>query len=292
MAKFTYKSHAKINLALDIVCRDTNEYHELKTIFQEIPFFDEIEIETEISTKPTCKVNFSGEDSPLINNENNTVTKAFAEFAKIFPIKNSYKINIKKNIPIGAGFGGGSGNAGTFLKVLYDLEVSKKTTQNSKKLIQIALKVGTDVAFFLKGGTAIGTHYGEIIEPLDNLNDIKEWQALNKIIIISSIRANTAAMYQRLDLDKIAQNIGKTEKMIKAIKDKNIPEILKNMHNDFELVTRSQFSHIQKTLAESNNATSILCGSGSSVISFSNTPFDLEELSPKLPNLCILNLPQ
>lgn len=306
MAKFQYESPAKVNLALDILRKDENGYHQLKSVFQEIPFFDEIEIEitpinTDQSNKaPTCEVIFSGEDLHLINNKNNTVTKAFEEFGKVFPIKNSYKIRINKMIPIAAGFGGGSGNAGTFLNVLYDLEVTKTSSENPKekpqndqeKLIAIALRVGADVAFFLNGGTAIGTHYGEILEPLDDLNNLDEWKSLHKILIISSIRANTKLMFKRLDLSKTAQHTDQTEKMIEAIKTKNIPEVLKNMHNDFELITRSPFAHIQKTLAKTNKATSLLCGSGSSIIAFSNTPFDLEELSRELPHLRILNLPQ
>ena len=307
MAKLQYKSPAKVNLALDILHKDENGYHQLKSIFQEIPFFDEIEIETtpiktgnKTNETPTCEVIFSGEDVHLIDNKNNTVTKAFTEFGKAFPIKNSYKIYINKMIPIAAGFGGGSGNAGTFLNVLYDLEVakirsktsSKKPQSDQEKLIEIALRVGADVAFFLNSGTAIGTHYGEILKSLDDLNNLNEWKSLHKVLIISSIRANTALMFKRLDLSKTGQHTDQTEKMIEAIKTKNIPVMLKNMHNDFELITRSPFSHIQKTLAKTNKATSLLCGSGSSIIAFSNTPFDLEALSQELPHLRILSLPQ
>jgi 4-diphosphocytidyl-2-C-methyl-D-erythritol kinase len=306
MAKFQYESPAKVNLALDILRKDENGYHQLKSVFQEIPFFDEIEIETtpiktdQSNKAPTCEVTFSGEDLHLIDKKNNTVTKTFEEFEKVFPIKNSYKIRINKMIPIAAGFGGGSGNAGTFLNALYDLEVAKTSSENPKqkpqndqeKLIEIALRVGADVAFFLKCGTAIGTHYGEILEPLDDLNNLDEWKSLHKILIISSIRANTALMFKRLDLSKIAQHTDQTEKTIEAIRTKNVPGILKNMHNDFELITRSPFMHIQKNLAKTNKATSLLCGSGSSVIAFSNTPFDLEALSQELPHLRILSLPQ
>jgi len=307
MVKFQYQSPAKINLALDILKQDKNGYHQLKTIFLQIPFFDEIIIETtqiktsnQSSETPICKTIFSGEDAHLINNQNNTITKTFEEFSKIFPVKNSYKVYINKFIPIASGFGGGSGNAGTFLNTLYAIETAKTQSipynqipqKDQKKLIEIALHIGADVAFFLKGGTAIGTHYGEILEQLQNLNDIPEWGKLHKALIISSIRANTQGMFKRLDTNKTAQHTTQTEKIIEAIKTKNIPKILKNIHNDFELVTRSPFSYIQKTLAKTNKATSLLCGSGSAVIAFSNTPFDLEELSLKLPHLRILNLPQ
>jgi len=153
-----FTSTSKINLYLDIVGKDPSDgYHFIESVFYEIPWGDDFEIYS--STED--KVEFSGVSSEEIPQEN-TVTKALRLFKEKFDIEESYYIKIKKNVPMGAGLGGGSGNAGAVLKWLahrFEIKI--------ENCINIAQQVGSDVPFFLSSGAAVVTGRGEFVREID-----------------------------------------------------------------------------------------------------------------------------
>jgi 4-diphosphocytidyl-2-C-methyl-D-erythritol kinase len=261
------KAHAKINLALDILSKDPGGYHLIKTVYQKIPLFDEIEIK-----KGEPIVQLKGNESGIIDPNNNTVTKAL-ELAG----GPEYSVTVHKNIPLGAGLGGGSSDAAAILKTL-------------KAGSDLAVKVGMDVPFFLNGETAAGKHFGEEIDPLPPLSANDEWRKLNKILVIPQLRKSTKKMYEKVDTSLTAKNKNQTENLIKAVKEGDIDGILKNIHNDFEIFAGTGFKRIKKTLTEKGADKVLLCGSGTAVIGFSKNPFDAEELCRELPHQRILNL--
>jgi len=256
-----FKSYAKVNLALDILGQDKNGYHFIKTILQKIPLYDEISIEE--STKNS--VIFEGEEANLINPKKNTITSVI----KQLKLLKKYKIIIKKNIPIGAGLGGGSSNAGTILRALNKIE---NLGFSSDKLREIGSNIGIDVPFFIEPGTALGEHYGEKITILPNI----KLESFYKILIIPKERKKTKNMYKNLDLSLCGKQINKTNKMIEEIKSGNFNKTSELMHNDFGKTPKNQ----------------VLCGSGTAIFTISNNPFDLKELSQESPSRHILSLPQ
>ncbi|MGL5956703.1 MAG: 4-(cytidine 5'-diphospho)-2-C-methyl-D-erythritol kinase, partial [Brevinema sp.] len=138
----TFTSTSKINLYLDIVGKDPKDgYHYLESIFYEIPWGDDFIISS------------SDEDRVLFTNtmeipRENTVTKALKLFKQKFRIEDSFEINITKNVPMGAGLGGGSGNAGCLLR-----ELASHYRIDLMDCIDIAQQIGSDVPFFLYGET-------------------------------------------------------------------------------------------------------------------------------------------
>ncbi|MFN4132175.1 MAG: 4-(cytidine 5'-diphospho)-2-C-methyl-D-erythritol kinase, partial [Caldimicrobium sp.] len=138
MSKIFSLSPAKINLTLQVLKKRKDGYHEIYSIFQKIALFDEIEIEL----APSFSLDFiSEEEIPL---EKNLLYKAWKLFQESFGIKSEVKIRVTKRIPIGAGLGGGSSNAGTLLKLL-----SKLFEIEREKVLFLAQRLGADVPFFV-----------------------------------------------------------------------------------------------------------------------------------------------
>ena len=156
-------SYAKINIGLKILHHLPDGYHQICTNMQEIDYHDEIYI----SQKPERNniiLNVSGPiEVPL--DESNLCIQAARLIFTLFKIKKGIEINLTKNIPIGAGLGGGSSNAANImllLNELYDLQMT------DDKLIDISAKLGSDVPFFIKGGLQQCLGKGEIIHPIHN----------------------------------------------------------------------------------------------------------------------------
>jgi 4-diphosphocytidyl-2-C-methyl-D-erythritol kinase len=110
---------------------------------------------------------------------------------------------------------------------LWNLKISRK------KLLALAAKLGMDVPFFIFGGTALATHFGEKIKALKPIKNIKF-----KINPASSVSTSkTASAYASLDLSLCGKNLTKTKSILKAIKKSDKKSILANLHNDFETIS-------------------------------------------------------
>ena len=169
-----FKSHAKVNLALDILGKEENGYHLVQTILQKIPLTDEMCIREESEHSVT----FEGEEAHLIDPKENTVTKAL----ELLNSSKKYSVTVKKNIPLGAGLGGGSSNAAT---VLVAINQMAELGYSDEKLLELGAEIGVDVPFFVNSGTtALGDPFGEIITQLPDL----QWKNLHKVLVIPHIR--------------------------------------------------------------------------------------------------------
>ena len=276
-------SHAKVNLALDILGKDESGYHLLQTILQTIPLMDDIEF---IQKPGTGKFNikFRGDEAKQIDPENNTVASAIKALAKKWKFQNDYEIIVNKNIPVAAGLGGGSSNAATTITALNSLEVMTLTNDEMR---EIGAEVGMDVPFFIEGGSGYGTHFGEKIEVLDKFIKWSKWGEMYKVLVIPKERQLTKDAFKNIDLDDCGKNLEQTKEMLKGFEEKNSDLILTNFHNDFEKFAGEEFEEIKSAL---NAEYVILCGSGTCVFALSNTQFDVKVLSAALPNQRILNL--
>ena len=163
ISEITFKTPAKVNLGLHMIGKRKDGFHDLETIFQMVNWCDEIKIET---IREGLDLVCSQPDIP--HDESNLVIKAAQLLANRFPEKSGgARIHLKKNIPHGAGLGGGSGNAaGTLLafNVLWDLKIKHR------ELLLMASELGSDVPFFLHSACALGRGRGEILEIVENPN--------------------------------------------------------------------------------------------------------------------------
>ncbi len=152
---------AKINLFLEIENKRPDGYHNIVSIMQTVSLFDEL-----IIKKAESGVSLSCTNKKLGCGEGNLVMKAAKMLQRELGIKKGASIALKKNIPLGAGLGGGSSDAAAALKGLIKLW---KIKISNRKLNKLAGRLGADVPFFLKGGTAEVSGIGDIIKPLKNM---------------------------------------------------------------------------------------------------------------------------
>jgi len=156
MKHILLKAYAKINLALALKFKRSDGYHEIETIYQEIDFYDRVKVAK--TQRITMICNHPG----LPCDSSNLCIGAANLLQREFNIPGIF-INLEKNIPIGAGLGGGSSDAAAVLKGginLYGIKIEQE------RLITLAAELGSDVPFFLYGGSAYGRGKGEIITPI------------------------------------------------------------------------------------------------------------------------------
>ncbi|MBO8161484.1 MAG: 4-(cytidine 5'-diphospho)-2-C-methyl-D-erythritol kinase [Thermosipho sp. (in: Bacteria)] len=154
------RAYAKINLYLDVIRKRKDGFHEIISLFQNISLYDRLII---------SKIERGIEIKSNVNIAENILYKVWSVFTREVRIPNfGIKIILEKNIPMEAGLGGGSADAAAFLKYLGD-----EFNISDEKLNFMAAKVGSDVPFFLKGGTAIVRGKGDEIEKLSPIKGYK-----------------------------------------------------------------------------------------------------------------------
>jgi len=149
---------AKINLYLHILGRRPDGYHELETLMAPISLGDTLDLDLIPSG-----IDFTCSDPALADAKDNLATKAARLFLDEFKLTTGVRIHLEKAVPVGAGLGGGSGDAAAVLLALRDLT---KTNCPDAKLAELAGRLGSDIPFFIYRTAAICRGRGEIIEPI------------------------------------------------------------------------------------------------------------------------------
>jgi len=179
-------AQAKINLTLEVLGRRDDGYHQVRTILQTVDLADRLVIDPSSGLQVEC-------DQPEINGESNLVWTAATALADHCGISPRARIVIKKGIPVSMGLGGGSSDAAAALIALNEMW---ELGLSHGDLAGIAAGIGSDVAFFLTGGTALAEGRGELITQLPALPSI----ALTLICPGATLSRKTAVMYSWLNL--------------------------------------------------------------------------------------------
>jgi 4-diphosphocytidyl-2-C-methyl-D-erythritol kinase len=173
---------AKINLTLEILGRRPDGYHELATWMIPVGLYDVLSIE------PAAESSFVVNGAELSNDDSNLVLRAVAAFQKASATRGTYRIALEKNIPIGAGLGGGSSDAAATLRLLNRIAGRPLAPET---LLKTAAELGSDVAFFMESRSAWCTGRGEQMRPRYFPND--RWICLVKpAFLVSTPRAYAA----------------------------------------------------------------------------------------------------
>ncbi|NPA39773.1 MAG: 4-(cytidine 5'-diphospho)-2-C-methyl-D-erythritol kinase [Thermodesulfobacteria bacterium] len=265
-------SPAKVNLCLQVLSKREDGYHEIYTVFHKIDLFDEVEVER---AKPYFELEFfSEEDVPF---EENLVYKAWLAFKEEFNIPEEVKIKVKKEIPIGAGLGGGSSNAASVLKGLAYLY---GIPWDDERLFKIAKKLGADVPFFLSPYiTAIGEGIGEKLTPIPGFN---AWF----LLIVPNFKVSTAWAYQNLGLTKSKNPVYYSAELLPWEQEEAL-------FNDFKDLIFNEFKELfdyEKWLKETGGRCVNLSGTGPTIFGiFPEEPpfFAYETLKKFLKNVRI-----
>jgi 4-diphosphocytidyl-2-C-methyl-D-erythritol kinase len=151
--------NCKINLGLYVTRRRTDGYHDLETIFYPVPLTDVLEIVPAAQTS----LHITGTD-PGGKAQDNLVWKAWQLIRTDFPaLAGNYEIHLHKNIPMGAGMGGGSADGAFMLRLLNDY---CRLGLTEEQLIQYALQLGSDCPFFIQNTPQAATGRGEVMTPV------------------------------------------------------------------------------------------------------------------------------
>lgn len=188
--KYILKAPAKINLAIDVLSKRPDGYHEVNLIMQSISLCDIIELKTINENK--IIVTTSSESVP--NGNKNIVYKAAELIKDKYNIKTGVEIEIEKNIPVAAGLGGGSTDAAAVIKLL---NKAWKLGMPEKEILNIGGMIGADVPFCIVGGTAFAEGLGEKLTPLNPIPDC--------FILLAKpdVNISTKKVYEGLDINKI-----------------------------------------------------------------------------------------
>lgn len=253
MDSLVLNANAKINLSLDVLGKRQDGYHEVRMIMQSINLHDEIFIEVvESGIDLTCNKTW------IPSGNSNIAYKSAALLMKKYPISKGVKIRINKNIPVAAGLAGGSTDAAAVLKGmnnLFSLGIS------DDELMVLGKEIGADVPFCLMGGTALAEGIGEKLTCLSPFNDI------SVVLAKPRVSVSTAWVYGNLNLEKITSRPD-TNFLLKAIDNKDIIGLAKNMRNVLEDVTVDKYpviEEIKDVLVKNGALGSLMSGSGPTV---------------------------
>lgn len=252
MSQLRYRAHAKFNLALDVRGVRPDGYHEIRTVLQSIALCDLLDVYPAASG-----LEFTCSDPSLPAGADNLVVKAALALREATGCSKGARIHLTKRIPSQAGLGGGSSDAAVALMALARLW---RLPSDPAALMPLAARVGSDVPFFLVGGTALGVGRGEEIYPLPDA------PRLRLLVVKPATGMPTAEAYRRLDdrltQQDVAHNI---YAIVQCAVDGRFDERL--LFNRFEEVAtekEGEAAALRQALLDAGARRAVLAGSGSS----------------------------
>lgn len=214
----THTSPAKINLSLDILGKTASGFHRIQTILHATTQIHDLVTIRETDQPDSLSINSTPQKTPI---------HVLELLRQHFRITQNFHIEIQKNIPHSSGLGGTSSNNATILKALnqiLNLQISQAD------LLSLAAQFGMDTPFFiLDCQNALGENFGEQVTPLPDL----PLHTLKITPKTSPLTNKTAENYSKLDLTLCALKTAKTDLLIKALQNGDLPQIIANLHNDF-----------------------------------------------------------
>lgn len=249
MKKLQIKAPAKVNYRLDVLGKRPDGYHELRMIMQRVDLCDELEIS--LSETPGIRVVCGKAGVP--DGPGNIAWRAADALLKLSGRQVGIDISITKKIPVAAGLGGGSSDAASVLMGVNEL---LELGLSDQRLMEIGVKLGADVPFFIYKKTAFAEGIGDKLTALD------EVPSLWVVLVNAGIHCSTAWVYQNLQLttDKPAAILPVSYSDIKAVCDV--------LSNDLEPVTFKRYplvSELKEILTAAGARGALMSGSGSTV---------------------------
>ncbi len=264
------KAFAKINIALNVLGKDDNGYHQLDMVNLPLELHDSIEI----TILPGSADSFiTCDDIEIEDTKYNLISIAIAKAREKYKFKQQFTIHVFKDIPISAGLAGGSANAAAVLNALFLLLKIKPSRQ---EMIELAKSVGADVPFCMFNIPARVTGIGEIIEPIV----VKK---VYQVLIVKPFKGlSTKNVFDKADSMELEN--GNVDNVVKALANGDDELLSSSIHNALEKASFSMLPEIKKIkeLMISDGLKNVLMsGSGSSVIALENDAKKLIKLEKK-----------
>ena len=251
--KLLVKAPAKINLALDVLHKRSDGYHEVEMIMTTIDLADRIEL----TLLNQDKIHILSHNRYVPDDQRNLAFQAAQLLKDRFNVKKGVLISIEKTIPVAAGLAGGSSDAAATLRglnKLWDLGLSMD------ELAELGSEIGSDVSFCVYGGTALAKGRGEVITELPAPPTC--WVILAKPFI----GVSTAEVYRRLDVNRT--NHPDIAGMIEAINNHDYQKVCGKVGNVLENVTLTlhpEVAQIKEQMKRFGADAVLMSGSGPTV---------------------------
>ncbi len=258
------RAHAKVNLGLRVLAPRPDGFHNLCTVFQTVGLHDDVSVSVRSGTDRGIRLHCDRED---LNHPGNLAWRAADQLLRRMQADALVRIGLRKRIPSGAGLGGGSSDAAAVLRALGILLSPRPPDQVLK---EVAGDIGSDVPYFLLGGTAAGTGRGTLLAPLPELGPRPIALAL------PDIEVPTAWAYRALDQARAMKltSTGRSNKL-NSVRSEPAPsrgpacnDFPERMTNDFESVVFDRFpalGEIKREILSLGARQALLSGSGSAV---------------------------
>jgi len=243
------RSFAKINLGIEILGKRQDGYHELRTLFQTVDLYDDLVFKL----SPEDQILLKGDNPAVTWDSRNLIYRAAQIIRRKADVFFGVEIHVQKNIPVGAGLGGGSSNAAVTLFVLnklWNLRLS------DSELLDTAKRLGADVPYFLKGGLCLGTGIGDVLTPQE------EKDPFFCLLVFPGFSIITGDIYRRYQPALTSSR--KESKIIEFLKSRDF-SLLNNGLEETILRHYPQLKTIKTLLSSLGAEMSQVSGTGSAV---------------------------
>lgn len=256
--KTEIKACGKVNLALDVLYKREDGYHEIKTIMQQIDLADDLMIR-----ERTGGVSINCDNRLVPLDRTNLAYRAWEEISKLTGTKTGLEIRIEKRIPVAAGLAGGSTNGAAVIRALNDMW---DLGLNLQEMMDIGLKIGADLPFCILGGTAFAEGIGERLTPLKPLVGVP------MLIANPGIQISTPYAYSKLKLTDKRIDMDKLTACIEKGELKCIAKSLSNVMEDAIIAENPVIGQIKDFMISNGALGALMSGSGASVFGIFEDP--------------------
>jgi len=271
----TLLSTCKVNLLLNILGRRDDGFHELETLMQPVPMFDEVNIfRRESGISLTCN------DARLPVDGSNLIHRAANAFLQEIESTEGVEIHLQKNLPLAAGIGAGSANAAFTLRGLNDLFGNPLQPE---ELNHLAAKIGSDVPFFLQDGPALAIGRGEVVK---SLQPFKALDGAGLLLVNPGFGVSTPWAYRELAEypDVLNGEPGRAQALADALAGGSLAEAAGLFFNSLEkpvFAKHTVLPVIRDFLREQGALVSLMSGSGATVFALTEGRAEAESLRAK-----------
>ena len=270
----TVKATAKLNLALDILGKRDDGYHELETVMAMVDLADYLDF----SLRLDGNIKLESSSNAVPEDGRNLIVKAGLLLQRRFQVTKGATIKLDKKIPISAGMAGGSSDAAA---TLHGLNQLWELNLSLDELAEIGAEIGSDVSFCVYGGVAMCNGRGEKITPLPSLPPC--WVVLAK----PAISVSTRDVFSHLEVNDIQHR--HSEKMLAAIASGDYYQMVEALGNDLEdysLEKYAEISYLKKQFEAFGADAVLMSGTGPTVFAIVKTEKKAKRLYNSVSGFC------
>jgi 4-diphosphocytidyl-2-C-methyl-D-erythritol kinase len=251
-AQVVLRTSAKVNLALEVLGKRGDGYHEIATVLQAVDLFDRLKLEA------ADALSLHTDDPDLPTDDGNLVMRAARLLRKAAGIEAGARIRLSKRIPVAAGLGGGSSDAAA---TLWGLSQLWRLRWPKARLQELAVELGMDVPFFLGTGRAVARGRGE------RLTTLPGGGGYALVLVNPRVPLSTREVYGRVPAGWRAEATG-TERVIEALRTRNVNTVASALTNNLESVVEPVLpviGRMKAALLAAGALGAIMSGSGPTV---------------------------